>query len=52
MSTKARAKIEKRLLSKPGVSKVSHKPTSKKFVSIKTKFNGGKTVSIASVLDR
>ena len=52
MNTKARARIEKRLLSKSGVSKVHYKPSSKKFAAIKTKFNGGKTVSISSVLDR
>ena len=47
-----RQQLEKAILQKTGTSQAKDTVTSSKFKSIKTKFNGGKTIKLSSILER
>ena len=47
-----RQQLEKAILQKAGTKQIKGAVTSSKFESIKTKFNGGKTIKLSSILER
>ncbi len=49
---RVRQQLEKAILQKAGTSQAKGAVTSSKFKSIKTKFNGGKTIKLSSILER